>query len=178
MSLRRCICYLGPVLMTKLLPGSLSEACAQDTPHSRHRFYLLPHTEVTYDSTIYSSGIRYLDKDRYWLIYHVHSRGEDKAHMEIEYKCYWLFGRAAKRFRYYENGELRNITWYRKNVATGGRKSKEFGYPQVSRVYAQHSDEGKINEVTRFKMGYYLTKSGICLERTLGRPTKRHYGPH
>ena len=180
MSFRRCVCCLAPVLMTRLLPGSIAEACAQDIPHLRHRFYLLPHTQVKLDSTVYASGKRYLDEDSYWLFYHVHARGEDKAHMEIEYKCYWLFGRAAKRFRYDGDGEIRYVTKYRKNSPTGALKSKEFGYPQVMRIYARHRDRGKIREVTvtRFKMGYHLTKSGSWLERMLGRPTKRHYGPH
>ena len=175
MSLRRYVCCLAPVLMTRLLPGSIAEACAQDTPHSHHRFYLLPHTVMKLDSTMYASGIRYLDQDRYWLFYHVHTRGADKANMEIEYKCSWLFGRAAKQFRYYENGELRSITWYRKNLPTGAIESEELGYPQVARVYARHRDGGKTKEVTKYKTEFYLTKSRIGSGRTLVGPTKRHY---
>jgi hypothetical protein len=156
MNLPRYVYCLVLALALGLLPGGVHRAVAQvDT--LRARFFLLPHTRQTVDSTAKRQTTR-----RYWLLHntqrHYADDGNGRFRLDWKVRTSWFFGRVTRYVNYADNEKKAWV--YRSRRFSHPAPNRPPGHEpaEVMTAYRRFQADGKAKQISRYRDGYYLIK--------------------
>ncbi|MBH8567999.1 hypothetical protein [Hymenobacter negativus] len=161
MNLRRFACCL--ILALGLLPSGIFGAFAQvDTLPTR--FYLLPYSQQTYDSTYNQRLIL-----RYWLLRYTQRNYEEGENgtfrLSSKARASWFFGRVSRQTDYYPNGKRARVYRYRRNLYPKVHRPTWRAHAEFLTVERRFQEDGKVDKVVRYRDGYYLFKQRSSNEK-------------